>query len=576
MKCLRFLVSAAVILLLSGCNPEDDNNNNNGSSGSDFIENFGSEVQRDFIGQIVDTNNQPIQNATVKVGSSTAQTDSNGIFIIKDAQVYEQFAYIKATKAGFIDGSRSMVPTAGKNKVKIMLLSSAPTATVSSGSASEVSIYSGTKVIFDGAFEDENGNEYTGDVNVSMFYLNPSNENIGSLMPGMLYAETGAGEEAALQTFGMLHVELRGTGGQKLQIADGHTAEITMRIDDDQLATAPSTIPLWHFDEAAGYWKEDGIATKEGNFYVGEVSHFSWWNCDAPFPTVSLQVTVVDSDGNPVANALVTLEFAGSNYATSGYSNTDGSISGLIPANQTLTMTVFDDCGGIVSTSTIGPFATDTVLPATMLASAVETVQIEGTLLQCDYTNVANGYVALNYSGQYSYAPVTNGSFSFSTLVCDTADTFTLQGFDYDNLQQTDSVAYTYTVPLTNVGNLVVCTAIDEFITYQIDTDPAVILLQEINGGIEGNMYFQAYGFNGNQSGLSIYGQITTPGFYTTANLSIEGNGIYISSAIPNDVVFTVTSLGNVGDYIDITFNGTYTDDGVHTINGTAHVIRTY
>ena len=64
--------------------------------------------------------------------------------------------------------------------------------------------------------------------------------------------------------------------GQKLNLKEGHTAEIVVQIDDSQLATAPNTITLWHFDEEKGYWKEDGVATKVGNKYVGEVSHFSW------------------------------------------------------------------------------------------------------------------------------------------------------------------------------------------------------------------------------------------------------------------------------------------------------------
>jgi len=303
MKKIQNLLWLLVIAItFSSCNP-DDGGSISGPDDNTFTQNFGATANRDFIGRVVDADNQPIQGVTIKIGSSTTQTDVNGVFVINNASVYQKFAYITAKKSGYIDGSRSLVPTIGKNNVKIMMIPFASQATIQSGEASEVSIYSGTKVKFDGAFQDENGNDYSGAVQVALFHLTPSDTNISSLMPGMLYAQTETNQEAILETFGMINVELRGSGGQKLNIKSGHTAEITVRIDDSQLATAPSTIPLWHFDEAKGYWKQDGVATKIGNKYVGEVSHFSWWNCDAFAQMVRLTVTIVDSNGNEISNA---------------------------------------------------------------------------------------------------------------------------------------------------------------------------------------------------------------------------------------------------------------------------------
>ena len=273
MKNFKILIG---LMFVTFCFVSCDSNDGNSGSNDNFSENFGNTASRSFIGQVVNPYNNPLQNVTVKIGTSTVQTDVNGVFIINNATVYERFAYITAKKSGYVDGSRSMVPTTGKNNIKIMMFENVPQGTVQSGAVSEVSIYSGTKVKFDGFFQEENGTAYSGDVQVAMFHLTPSEENISMLMPGMLYAERENGSQAVLETFGMLNVELRGSGGQKLNIANGHTAEITIRIDDSQLATAPSTIPLWHFDENVGYWKEDGIATKVGNKYVGTVSHFSW------------------------------------------------------------------------------------------------------------------------------------------------------------------------------------------------------------------------------------------------------------------------------------------------------------
>ena len=583
MKKIQNLLWLLVIAIsVTSCNP-DDGNSPSGQNDDTFSQNFGTAVNRDFIGQVVDADNNPIQGVTVKIGSSTTQTDVNGVFMLNNASVYQKFAYITAKKAGYIDGSRSLVPTSGKNNVKIMLLPFAAQATVQSGEASEVSIYSGTKVKFDGAFQDENGNDYSGDVQVALFHLTPSDTNISSLMPGMLYAQTETNQEAILETFGMINVELRGSGGQKLNIKSGHTAEITVRIDDSQLATAPSTIPLWHFDEAKGYWKQDGVATKIGNKYVGEVSHFSWWNCDAFAQMVRLTVTVVDSNGNEISNAGVGLIANGNAYPVMGSTNNNGQVSGLIPANQTLVLNVYAsyytcDADNIIYTTTIGPFSSDTTLPNIVvnLTSSTLSSTVQGNLVKCNGSNVTNGYVILNRYGNYSVSPVTNGAFSFSELYCPDDTQFTLKGVDLENFQQTDSISYNFVVPITNVGNLQACNSIDEFISYQIDNDPTVFLVDNINATTQSN-YFSINAYNAVQGGLAVFGNTITPGTYNTSVIQIEGSPVgFIGASTTNTVQFHLNQFGAVGEYIDMTFSGTYQgpNNETHTITGVVHVIR--
>ena len=562
------------------CDPSDSNSNSN----DNFAENFGSAVNRSFIGQVVDTDNHPIQSASIKIGTSTVQTDVNGVFIINDASVYEKFAHITATKAGYIDGSRSMVPTSGKNNVKIMLIPNTPIETIQSGVATEVALPTGTKVNFDGAFQDENGASYTGAVQVSMFHLKPSDENLSSLMPGMLYAKRENGDEAVLETFGMLNVELRSSGGQKLNLANGHTAEITIRIDNSQLATAPNTIPLWHFDEVGGYWKEDGVATKVGNNYVGTVSHFSWWNCDMQFPTIRLTTTIVDSDGNPLSNLSVGLLPNGFTYTAYATTNTNGQVSGLVPANQTMTLTVRDVCGNVIHTTTIGPFVIDNVLPNIVITTAMATPTIvQGTLLKCDGTNATNGYVILNYGGTENVATVTSGTFTFSTLVCAASSTFTLEGVDYDNLQSTGSINYTFTTPITNIGIITSCNTITEFISYQVDSNPPVFFLNNLSasstpvGGTGLPLYITANIPANGEEYFILNGTTNVPGVYPTSMFAMSSVGIGINSSTPDTLQYSLSSFGTVGQYVDMTVNGTFTNStGTHTLTVTAHVIRDY
>ncbi|HSD14213.1 MAG TPA: hypothetical protein VLB74_06165 [Flavobacterium sp.] len=459
-KIKSVIIGLFTLGLMVGCNTNDDNPNN---SSDDFSENFGSAVFRDFIGQVVDQNGNPIQSAEVKIGTTTAQTDLNGVFIINGANVHNRFAYITAKKTGYIDGSRAMVPTTGKNNVKIMLISNAQVETIQSGVASEVTLPNGTKVNFDGSFQDANGNAYSGSVQVSMFHLESSNENLSSLMPGMLYAKDNNGDEKVLETYGMMNVELKGDSGQKLQIANGHTAQITMAIDNVQLATAPSSIPLWHFDEVKGYWIEEGSAQKVGNNYVGTVSHFSWWNCDYPYETVTLTINVVDTNGNPVPHTQLGIGFQENGYFFYNSTNNLGVVSGLVPANEIFYLMLNPDfsCGVIQSTTVIGPLTGDTVITVIVDLGDNSTV-LSGDLLDCDNSGVTSGYVML-YNNNIAFCiPVINGHYSYNLMFCNPS--FSIRGFDTSTNVISQLYNGTFTDETTTIENIVACPANCDYI----------------------------------------------------------------------------------------------------------------
>ena len=384
-------------------NPQDQNPQTDHNP-TVFAQNFGNEITRNFLGTIVDTNNNPIENVTVTIGSSTALTDANGVFIINNAAVNQRFGYVKAEKAGYIHASRAVVPSNGTNKVRIMMLPETVAGTTASGTQETISLANGSKVVLEGDYIKPDGTNYDGAVNVIMHHLNPANENMQDQMPGMLYAANAQNEARMLQTFGMLAVELRGENGEDLNLAEGSTAEITVPLDASLMTNAPSTIPLWYFDETNGYWIEDGEATLVGNSYVGTVSHFSFWNCDIPAELVTYSATFTDDNDNPLSNLriIITSPNFGSN---SSVTNENGEASGLVPKDETLALEVksLDACGfNSLYDTTIGSFSEDSNASFT-ISNASETNLITetviGEFLTCNQEPVSDGYVKLSYGG---------------------------------------------------------------------------------------------------------------------------------------------------------------------------------
>lgn len=567
-------------ILIHSCHEDDSIGGDSGSQGNEEFD-FGSQVQRDFIGIIKDETNTAIGNAEVNIGTETVQTDANGVFVITDVSVQERFAYIEVNKAGYLKGLKTVVPTEDVNSIEIVLLAEQVQALPSNN---EIQLSNGTKVTFDGSFEDANGNAYTGAVYYSMNHIDPASPNIANEMPGMLLGKTAGDDFEMLQTYGMLHVSLTDASGNSLQIAAGSSAEIRMPIPTELQSGAPTTIPLWSFDEAVGYWVEEGFATKTGNEYVGTVAHFSWWNCDISFQTELLCLIVEDVNGNPLANVNVDLTFPGNPFPGEGISNQYGQICGVVPSNEVLTLTAYDSCGNTLLTDTIGPLSgtsSTTITQVLTIPNSSALQVVTGNFLDCNNNPVTNGYVEYLYDGKRVVFVVTSGVFEISTLICNSDTNAIIEGVDYGSDQSTGSMPILLTPPTTNLGTLFSCNAIDEYMTYQLDNNPAVTTTSVLG---DKNIYSGGFDLYGTpQDPLQEYYfsiQTITPGIYTLADF----NGLVVITEIDlntnisatQNFQIVVNNFSTIGGFIDVAFSGDYVDGSgiTHSISGTLHVRR--
>ncbi|WP_299338319.1 carboxypeptidase-like regulatory domain-containing protein [uncultured Psychroserpens sp.] len=603
---LTFLFSA--FLIFASCSDDDNSggeqnpNQNQDHNPTAFAQNFGNEISRNFLGTVVDTNNDPIENVMITIGSSTAMTDSNGVFIINNATVNQRFGYVKAEKTGYIHASRSVVPSSGTNKVRIMMLTETITGTTNSGSQETISLSNGSKVALEGEYVKLDGTVYDGNVNVIMHHLDPVDNNMQDQMPGMLYAANSDNEERMLQTFGMLAVELRGENGEDLNLAEGSTAEITVPLDASLIATAPSTIPLWYFDEDYGYWIEDGEATLVGNTYVGTVSHFSFWNCDIPRGVVTLCLNVTDSNGNDLTGVTVTLtsDLSGSRDEIT---NHKGEVCGLVPSSETLVInTSFGNCHQNINV--IGPFIEDSYVEIVITDnSSIISETITGNFTNCDQQAIEKGYVLVQTDYYSSYQLVTDGSIDTTILRCANESDFTLQAHDASTFQSANEMTFSFTTPVTDIGTISACGSSVQSIQYTIDgtenfafvgsiINKVKLIYNTNNSTFPLNTYLlQIETFASEAPCFRIIGILTQDfntleGTYDYWYMEDENDnrGITFSTDADcgyfvtpdNNAVFNLNGVGEVGQFIDLTFSLDYNDsDGqLHTMDGVIHVIR--
>lgn len=398
----------------------------------------GNLVLAGFTGRITDNGNVPISGASIVVGDKTATTDINGQFTINDASVSSNTALLKVTKSGFFAGYRTLLVKAGGiYSVSMVLISKGTSQSFSAATGGNINLGTGCNVQFqsNAVVVQSSGVAYSGAVKVFGFFLNPADANFNAYMPGDLRGINANNNERLLQSYGMVVIEMEGSGGERLQLAPGKQASITMPIGSALQASAPDSIPLWYFDETIGMWKEEGKAVRQGNAYMGNVSHFSFWNWDVPVTLINYTATFNDHLGNPLPFCRVSIKRPNGEIRY-GAANQLGVLNGYLPSNEVLVMSVYGTCSSILlMTDTIGPFQTNVNAGTITVNTAnyvVPTRTITGTVMGCNNLPLSTGFVQMELGGALTRTPITSGgSFSFSVQSCNGGtQTAVLHAFD--------------------------------------------------------------------------------------------------------------------------------------------------
>lgn len=555
-KIISSFLLGLIVFVLS-CN-KDESNDTPSNSGTYSIT---------LAGQINDENGLGIPNVAVQVGNKTVQTDGNGIYLIEKASVNKSRAVVKATRAGYWDRSCGFIPSNSTVQYCNMVMprKAAPTSIQSSAGGTVTN--TGATITFpSNAFVNAAGMLYNGVVNITSRHLPTTDPNFDELIPGGdLMAENNSGSSVILVSYGMIGVELKDNNGNPLLLAPGVKATIQLPIASSQLAVAPAAIPLWYFDETKNLWVEEGIATKVGNKYVGEVAHFSWWNCDEPTLPATISGYLYDSYGNPIVNAEIYHKNRGGVYT-----NQNGFYSGLIPAG--ITGNIYATYQGVSSqilaipALTSGQFYDVPDLIFTNFSFGL----FKAVFVDCE-NNPASSYIKFSLSTTTTFIYVPNGI--VKTLIkCGT------QKVNASNAQgYFDSTFIQPCLPDSlDLDTIVICNANNSKILFKVNLNSSILNINfsEFNPGVI---------FANVQNDSNIYIDVTssltqenfycgmynffnyTPGTYTIQNTGFFGfdysnaNADYqirYDSLNPN-INLTILQNGILGDTLELMINGT-------------------
>jgi hypothetical protein len=141
-----------------------------------------------------------------------------------------------------------------------------------------------------GALLDASDQPYTGTATVEALQYDTS---LSNPIPG----DQGAisqNKTVRLATFGAFYIQPRDANGVPLRMAANKKVAFAMPIETRFLAKAPPKIPFFHYDEGKGMWIEEGMLTRSGDRYIGEIAHFSAFNADTMFAGSACVKVILD------------------------------------------------------------------------------------------------------------------------------------------------------------------------------------------------------------------------------------------------------------------------------------------
>lgn len=534
-------------------------------------------VTTNVSGRVLDEDGLPVQGAAVTVGTYQSVTDINGNFDFANIRLNSNAGFIKVVKQGYFLGSRTITTKAySTHFAEIELIPKQTAGTFTAASGGTVAVPNGGSVLFENnsVINTATQTAYSGEVSVSAYFLNPSEDNFSAIMPGDLRGVTTSNQERALQSFGMVAVELSGTGGETLQLANGKKATVTFPIPESLLSQASPTIPLWYFDETKGLWIEEGVATKQGNNYVGEVSHFSFWNVDKPYALVDFEAAIIDENEHALSYTKVEIRMQDDSASTSGTGFTDpkGIVTGKIPANQKLQMIIYNKCNQVVYNAPIGPFSSTANLETITVPSAGNTtITFSGTMQNCNNEGVTEGFVNISINGANYRAKVNNGTFSTSVTTCSSnLGQATITGFDNSTSVPSDTVRVVVGTNSRHTVSLKACgTTASEFMKFNLDgVNYTAVRPGDSLNCFRSNTstYVESYTI-GNPGLQDIYFKFE--GTASTGRYFIYSSGISIEGKqyLMRDSIFVnITEYGAKGAYVSGNFSGNLRRDSLNTL----------
>jgi len=447
--------------------------------------NQSSIVQGSISGTVTDTvANEKLSGVSVEITiggvKKTATTDDKGAFKI-DAIPVQEKVVVTLSKAGYVNGSK--VVTVVKDFVSYFEVSMKPyetSATLDGATGGSVTTQNGAKVtIGANALVGEDGNPFTGSYTANLTYFDPTIWGQLNTFPGNFEGVQTSGDVVSIKSYGFIDISLFDSNNKKLQLASSKTADIEIPVPSMLQSDAPSTMPLWYYNEAEGKWVEKGTLTLVGTNYVGSVPHFSIWNADYPYDRSFVKGKITEClTGSPLQ---ATVKFTGTNWGSQGISGTNGlypsdaSIQGIpVEASKQsveMSVTAYTNSGVLTTVVFINTATKDGVLEKNVCLSLPDTSTSKYKLIQIAHLNHVD-FSANSMSADYANQDAMAMGTTYMNYAADGTSNYILDlgAVELDSVTSVDTNGWRDTTynPTIVVDHVYVAKTLDGYVKFKV------------------------------------------------------------------------------------------------------------
>lgn len=371
-----------------------------------------------FNGLILDEQETTVEDAFVVIGGESTTTDENGFFTISGF-FNPDGTLITVSKDGYFDATGRLIPYPDVSvNTKVKLISKSNPVKDKTDK-----IISYDTELANVTFKENSYTiadiKYEGTVEVIGTSIDIEDPEYSLFSPGPMETVKD-GEYKILFPFGRVNVELFSESGARVDI--NAPAEIRFNISEELAQRAPDEIPLWYLDTNTGLWIEDGMATKDGNSYRGEVTHFTDWcvGLDVNIYEIS---GVVTRNGEPYPNANMGINIY--SFRLTFSTAADGSYRIPVYDFDEMLLDVSDQCDAPIYEQTISQLSSDIVQDINITQTASSFVVSGKIFCEDPTTNVEGGYILVDFENSQFSEVVTsdeNGEFIFFYEDCSNTD----------------------------------------------------------------------------------------------------------------------------------------------------------
>lgn len=278
------LLSFISLIGLIGCNE------NPSSGGDSYIS---------VSGIVEDNNGNVVSDATIESNGKTVSSDNSGSFSLKVKSSNSERVSYKIQKDGFFSFTGGVRYT--KNQEARIKVSLTPRTLFGVVSAENGGKLSDNNLELD--FEPNSFSKSSSDeISVYANTILPDQDNFSTSMPGGDFsAIDNNGDDGTLTSTGAMVIEAEDSEGNTLDLEK--LVKTKLKIPASLQTWAPDSIEVWLLN-SSGVWELEGMAVREGDFYIFYLKNLGSINCDFFSRNAIVEGTVWDF-GDPVPNTEV-------------------------------------------------------------------------------------------------------------------------------------------------------------------------------------------------------------------------------------------------------------------------------